>query len=81
MQALLEYTGTCNPWSSMITLPEECELAVREKDGERYIFVLNYSRASQQIILHSAVTDLDTGETVSGFVTFAPYETKVYRVQ
>lgn len=81
VQALLEYTGTCNPWSSMITLPEECEIAVREKDGERDIFVLNYSRESQQIILHSAVTDLDTGETVSGFVTFAPYETKVYRVQ
>lgn len=80
VQAMLAYTGTESPWSNVLTLPEECELAVREKEGKRYVFVLNYSRMPQAMTLHTEMTDLDTEEKVSGPVKLAAFETKVYRI-
>ena len=56
-----------------------CELAVKEKDGKLWFFVLNYSAKEQGITVKKPMTDLDTGEEVFGHVMLAPYETKVYR--
>lgn len=77
--AFLEYTGVSSPYRDMIILPEACELAVKEKDGKLWFFVLNYSAKEQGITVKKPMTDLDTGEEVFGHVMLAPYETKVYR--
>lgn len=46
--------------------------------GRKFYFVLNYDGAPQEIVLHKPLTDVDTGETVSGSVTLSGYGTKVY---
>lgn len=78
--AFMKYTGICSPYESMISLPAECELAVKEKDGKTWLFVLNYTASEQEICLHKDGADLDTGKTVSGKISLKPYETKVYRI-
>lgn len=76
--AFLRYTGVIEPWADAIRLPEACELAVREKDGNRFFFVLNYGWSEQEIDVLQEMTDLDNGERVRGTVRLAPFETKVF---
>ena len=53
--------------------------AVREKDGRKYYFVLNYKKTPVKIQVKEALVDLYTGETVSGQVELEAFGTKVYR--
>lgn len=76
---ILEYTGVASPYREVIGLPEHCELAVREKNGKVYYFVLNYSAEPQEITLKRSVVDLDTKQTYEGGMVLKPYETKVFR--
>lgn len=75
---------SCNnvkaPWSEILELPEDCEIAVREKDGRKYAFVLNYAWTEQTISVKRTLTDLDSGETVQGEITLKAFETKVYQI-
>ena len=77
--ALLEGLSVRAPWRDAIQLPGDCELAVREKDGERYFFVLNYGWQGVEIELKRAMTDVDDGREILGWVALQPFETKVYR--
>ncbi len=74
---ILQYLNIAAPWRKIMTLPEDCELCVREKDGKRWFFVLNYAARSRNITLHKTLTDTETGEMLSGEVTLNPYEVKV----
>ena len=80
-KAFLSYAGVLAPHSSLIDLPEDCEIAVKSKDGHQYLFVLNYSGAEQAVELKEAVTDLDTGEKFTGKKMLPAYGTSVYRVE
>lgn len=79
VKTLLEYAGILAPFSDLIQLPEECEIAVREKEERTYIFVLNYSDRPQDIVLCSTMTDMSSSEVSKGKVILKPYETKVYK--
>lgn len=74
----LEYAGVLTPYAELIQLPEECELAVKEKNGKQYLFVLNYSSKEQKITLNKSMTDMDTKAEATGEIVLKPYETKVY---
>ena len=74
----LEYSGVLSPWKDLVSLPEACELVVREKDGIQYLFILNYSWETQKICLNKAFTDMDTGLTAEGEIEFPAFGTKVY---
>lgn len=78
VKAFLAYTGILTPYSKVLTLPEVCELAVKEKNGKEYFFVLNFDRTETKITLNETLTDMDTKEAVTGEVILKPYETKVY---
>lgn len=80
VKAFLEYTGVMEPWKAQIELPECCELAVREKNGQRYLFVLNYSRNEQTIELKRAAKDMDDLSEVCGKITLPKFGTKVYKI-
>ena len=80
MKTFLNYAGVLEPFADMINVPEECEIALRRKDGKEYLFVLNFDKASKEIVLNKNMVDMDTGETVTGTVSLQPYGTKVYRV-
>ncbi len=79
-KAFLEYTGILLPYKEFIELPKDCELAVKEKNGKNYFFVLNFSRETQTVILKKDMIDMDTKDTVSGEILLAPFETKVFGI-
>ena len=78
--AFLKYTGVAEPFADIIHLPEACELAVKEKDGRSWLFVLNFAWTQQEAELKTSVTDLDTKEEITGKILLAPFETKVFRL-
>ena len=80
VKAFLQYAGILDPYEDLVELPEECEIAVREKDGKQYLFVLNYSSKPRSIVLKRCVLDLDSREEVQGNISLAAYGTKVYRI-
>lgn len=75
VQALLEYTGILSPYEDEVKLSPECELCVREKDGKKYFFILNYSSGEQEICLGHEMRDLSSGEKRTGRICLKGYET------
>ena len=80
VKAFMAYTGILEPWGEVIEAPEGCEISVKEKGGETYLFVLNYLAEEQEICLKAPCEDMDTKETAQGKAVLSAYETKVYRV-
>ena len=78
VKVFLDKLGVANPYRNVIRLPESCELAVREKEGRKYLFVLNYLARPEKIILNVPVRDLWMGETLFGECELEGYGTKVY---
>ena len=76
----LAYTGVLEPFRDVISAPADCEIAVREKDGVSYLFVLNYAAEEREIVLNREAVDLDDRKTVQGKVILPAYGTKVYQV-
>ena len=79
-EVFLEKLGVIDPYGEILQAPEGCETAVREKDGARYLFVLNYGKAPVQITLKRPVRDLLADCEAEGVQTLQGYETKVYEI-
>lgn len=77
----MDYTGVLTPWSDTIELPEDCELVVKEKDGNIYLFVLNYAWESKKIVVKKPMVDLDNLKEVCGEIELQAFETKVYKIK
>ena len=77
---ILDYAGVLEPFRGIVTAPEDVEVVLREKDGQRFLFVLNFMAEERTITLHKTGTLLYTGETVQGEVTLPAFGTAVYRV-
>jgi beta-galactosidase len=75
---LFSYTGILEPFDEWINAPECVELVLREKEGNRYLFVLNYMPDAQTLLLEKPAFSLLGGAEVSGEVTLPPYGTAVY---
>lgn len=80
VKELLAYTGVLRPFENLVQAPEECEIAVREKEGKQYLFVLNYDREPKELVLRQPMADMDNGEEMQGNIVLKPYETRVYRI-
>jgi beta-galactosidase len=74
----LKKLSLAEPYANIMTLPESCELAVREKGNSLYYFVLNYAKTTAAIALKKEMRDLYSGRTVSGTIELQPYGTAVY---
>lgn len=80
VKAFARRLGVAEPWENYVELPESCELAVREKDGRRFLFVLNYLPTEASVILKKPVFDMLDGTGAAGEVVLKPYEAKVYEL-
>ena len=78
-EVFLEKLGVKDPHNAKLEIPETCELAVRKKDDTEYCFVLNYKDAEAEIQVKEEMTDLYTGEKVSGKVVLKPFEVRVLK--
>ena len=80
-QIFLEKLQVANPYGNLISLPRDCEIAVRSNGSESYLFVLNYSKEEQKLTLHKQMNDLYRGEMVSGELTLEGYGTRVFKIE
>ena len=78
-EIFLEKLGVKDPYKDKLAVPETCELAVRKKGDSEYCFVLNYKDAETEIQVKEEMTDLYTGEKVSGTVVLKPFEARVLK--
>lgn len=77
--ALLKEVQAASPEKETLILPECCELAIREKGGVKYYFVLNYSGDSATILLERSLISLFDGVRVQGKLELEPYGVAVLK--
>lgn len=70
--------GIGEPYLHIMEIPAGCELAVREKDGVQYLFVLNYEKNPADIKLKVELRELLSGEICCGAQILEPYGVRVY---
>ena len=58
---------------NVLGLPETVELAIREKAGTRYIFLLNYQDSPAKITLQKPMKELLSGQTLQGACEIGGY--------
>ena len=80
VEVFIDKLGVKAPYENIIQIPECCEIAVREKDSVKYVFVLNYSKEPKEISIGKIVKDMYTGDDVQGIVPIEGYEVKVYEI-
>lgn len=80
VRQLLVITGQAEPFRNLIWLPENCELAVREKGEDTYLFVLNYKKESATLRLYAPMKELATDRALTGEQRLPGYGAVVYRL-
>ena len=73
VRAFAKELGFYEPYGAVISVPESMELSLREKDGKRFFFVLNYPKAEGEIDLHGSFKNLLTNEVLTGSVKLPAY--------
>ncbi len=81
VRIFLNKLGVSEPFGDLLRLPESCELAVREKEGRRYLFVLNYSAEQTEITLNKSLSNLLSEKREEGKITIEKYGVRVYKMQ
>lgn len=80
VKVFLDKLHMAAPYRDIVELSEDCELAVREKDGRRYLFVLNYSAKEQGVILNKRLWNLLGEEWEEGTCMIEKYGVRIYRL-
>ena len=78
-RALLEESHVADPEKETLVLPECCELAVREKNGRKYYFVLNYSDDCAAIELKHPLYSMFDEKKVEKEMLLEPFGTAVLK--
>ena len=79
--ALLAAAGVKPLFEGIAQAPQHVELALREKDGKRWLFLLNYLSAPQTVRLAAPMRSLYTGETLAGEIELPPFGTLVAELE
>lgn len=70
---LLEKAGLVEACGEELALPPEVEYALREKDGQRFHFLLNYTQEPQRFFCKKPFTNLLTKTRLEGEAQLPPY--------
>lgn len=77
---ILEYTGAINPFGNMIDAPETVSLYMRQKNGNYYLFVLNFLPSETEITLQQKMMDMFTNEYKNRKILLGAYEAAVFQI-
>ena len=75
----LRKLGVASPYKDLVEAPQECEIAVRSKNGKKYMFVLNYGKEPVKVTFHKEGVDLYTKESIAGEQVLEGYGTMVVK--
>lgn len=79
--AIADRIGLESPLRNLVMPPPDVELAIREKDGERFVFLLNYATTDQVVDLRRPLHDLLSDTDVAGRVAIEPYGVIVFKLE
>ena len=77
---LLTCAGVKPLFADIVHAPELVEMVLREKDGQRYLFLLNYQPTEAAVTLDIPAKSLYTGETLQGEIVLPPFGTLALRL-
>ena len=78
---ILAHLGLLEPLGEIISAPQEVELVLREKDGKKYLFALNYQPREMMVSLREKAYALFAQKDVLGDMTLAPYGVEVFKLR
>lgn len=79
MAQLLRYTGIAETFRDVVEAPAELEVVMREKDGRRYLMVLNYQAEPVSWTLNCPAHSLyEDADIQPGTITLPAYGTAAY---
>jgi beta-galactosidase len=78
-ETFMKKLGVISPLSEIVTGPRTCEIAVRKKETECYVFILNFKKEKARVTFHQSVVNLYTGQTLQGDVELEGYGTLVVK--
>ena len=78
-ELFIQKLGIGEPYEKILEIPAGCELAVREKEGVSYLFVLNYDKNPAAISLKEELWELLSGKDCRGVQYLEPYGVRIYR--
>ena len=76
----LKNLDLAEPYEELIKAPDTVEVVGRVRDGQKWLFVLNYLPEAQEIKLNEKMVSLLDEETAEGRVEIPPYGVAVYRI-
>jgi len=80
VQAIMEYLGVLETFDEIVTLPGDIELVLRENEGRKYVFLLNYKHRKVEAKVNVRTRSLLTGKEVSGDITLEKFAVEVLEV-
>ena len=77
LRRIFDAAGLKSPFADLVEAPADVELVMREKDGERFVFALNYTAEEQILTWKKPVRSLTKGAPMAGKQVLAPYGVEV----
>lgn len=79
-KVFLQKLGFSEPYKELIHVPEEVEIAIRSKENQDYLFVLNYMSYSVTVNLQTSMLNLLTGNLMKGLCEIDKYGVLILKV-
>ena len=77
---IFRHLGIEEPFARFLTAPEAVQLVLREKEGRRFLFALNYLPETQTLTLRVPARELCSGIDCSGVQALPPFGVAVYEL-
>lgn len=80
VEMIFDYLEMKEPYADYAEVPEGVELAVRRKEGDTYLFLLNYQFSAEKVVLRKTMHSLLTGEDVTGDMELPAFGVEVLKL-
>ena len=80
VRMLLDYTGVLEPFAETVEAPEGVEVVMRRKEGQEFLFLLNFQNREERVLVKKEGRCLESGETVQGELWMKAFETRVLKL-
>ena len=77
---ILTHFHLLEPMQAIVEAPESIELVMRKKDGQRWLFALNYNSFPVDVTLKKPMVSMLDGKESEGAFTLPPYGVEVWKV-
>ena len=77
---IFDYLGITEPFADMIEAPSDVQVILREKEGRKYLFVLNYMPEERTIVLKNKMRSVFCDVMAEGEIKLEKYKAEVYEV-